>query len=491
MGNLKYRYIILLSLFIGLMFSACNKNWDNHDAVTDPILTVNLLAQINKNPDLSTFSSYLVKTGYDKVIASSKTFTIWAPTNAAIGKLDQSWVTDPAKLKQFVGNCISYQSYLTTAPNPVLTIRTLNGKNILFTKTKFEEASIVTADRYVGNGILHTVDLAVLPKMNCWEYLNNSPSSLMKTEMQSLNYTYFDSTRAVVTGIDPLTGRPIYQPNTGFVQGNYFLSRNDISNEDLKYTFVILTDAAFTAEKAKLQKYYTYNDPLNIPANALNTDYKTNYMVVNDLAFKGDFTIDNLPDTLISRDSVKIHLDKSAIVETHKVSNGTVYVMSRIDYKMSSKIKPIVIQGENYYDYMNTTGTRSTITRRNPFTNVDFREIYFHTMTTASYWVRYKPALYNAAYKVYWVAVRDFNTTAVAPAVPVMFPQRVAFGTSALIATLPYKNVDILNYNEVYVGDYTATTYGLIDMFLVGNTTTTDGTNSIVCDYIKLVPVLN
>jgi len=487
MGNLKYRYIILLSLFMGLIFSACNKNWDNHDAVTDPILTVNLLTQINKNPDLSTFSSYLVKTGYDKVVASSKTFTIWAPTNAALAKLDQSYVTDTAKLKQFVGNCISYQSYLTTAPNPVLTIRTLNGKNILFTKTKFEEANIVIADRYVGNGVLHTVDLAVLPKLNGWDYMNSTSTSIQKTFLQTLNYIYFDPTRAVVTGIDPITGLPVYQPNTGYYQGNYFLNRSNVSNEDAKYTFVILTDAAYTAEKAKIGKYFTVTNPLNTAVrNTFMSDSITNWNIVKDLAFVGDFSA-SMPDTLISRDSVKIHLDPSAIVETHKVSNGVVYVMSRIDYKMSSKIRPIVIQGENYVGYLNSTGTRSTLTRRNPFTNVDFREVYFRTTNTASYWIKYQPTLYNAAYKVYWVAVRDFGTTGT----PVLFPQRVAFGTSALIATLPYTNVTILNYNEVYAGTYTATSYGLLDTFLVGNTTTTDGTNSIVCDYIKLVPVLN
>jgi hypothetical protein len=59
------------------------------------------------------------------------------------------------------------------------------------------------------------------------------------------------------------------------------------------------------------------------------------------------------------------------------------------------------------------------------------------------------------------------------------------------LPAFPYKQVDILNYNEVYLGDYTVTTYGVLDTFLVSAATTGNGTNSLVLDYIKMVPVIN
>jgi uncharacterized surface protein with fasciclin (FAS1) repeats len=456
------------------------------------------MMQINKNPDLSTFSSYLVKTGLDKVVASSKNFTIWAPTNLALANLDPAIVNDTAQLKKYVSYHISNQSYLTSNANPLLTIRTLNGKNILFTKTKFEEANILIADRYVGNGILHTIDMATVPKLNAWEYLNQSATSLQKTFLISQNYLSFDPTKAEVKGIDPVTGLPIYREGTGYVPKNYFLNQTDISNEDQKYTFIILTDEAFSAEQLKLKKYYTYNriDTLLTPAmnvlnNILNTDGKTNGAITKDLAFKGDYTIENLPDTLTSNDSVKIHLDKNAIVETHKVSNGVVYVMSRIDYKMSSKIKPVIIQGEYPNANMGSYGTRGTLMSRDPNTAVDFRELYYFNTGKASYWVRYQAYANTVTYKVYWRAIRNFDLTAVAPAVVVMFPQRLAFGTTDLLAAFPYKQVELSTYNEVYLGDYTPTGYGILDTYLVGATTTVNGTNSLVLDYIKMVPILN
>jgi len=501
MGNLKYRQIILLSLLIGILFASCNDKWEDHNKIQDPVLSENLLLEIQKNPDLSTFAEYLKETGYDEVVASSKTFTVWAPTNLALQNLDQTIVNDATLLKQFVGNHISNQAYLTRNANPLLTIRTLNGKNILFTKTTFEEANITVADQFVGNGVLHVIDLAIVPKLNAWEFLNNSAASLQKSFLLSQNYIYRDLTQAEVLGIDPKTGNPIYKEGTGYFQGNYFLTRtSNISNEDGKYTFILLTDAAFAAEKAKILKYFFIINPAKTPErNAAIADSLTNWYIVKDLVLKGDFTIGNLPDTLTSYDSLKIHLDPGAIVETHKVSNGVVYVMNRIDYKMSGKIKPVIIEGENYVpykgvtpavSYTNTTGSRSTNTRWNPVTNKEFREIYFRDHSTNSFWIHYLPTVNAVTYKVYWVAVRDFNTTAVAPALPTMFSQRVTFVTRTLV-TLPYKQVDILNFNEVYLGDYTATSYGELDTFLVGFTTTTNGQNSLVLDYIKLVPVTN
>ena len=503
----KNQYFIFLCLFIGLFLSGCKDKWEDHNRIQDPVLSENLILLIQKTPDLSTFAGYLKATGYDEVLASSKTFTVWAPTNLALQNLDQSIVTDPVKLKQFVGNHISNQNYLTRNANPVLTIRTLNGKNILFTKTTFEEANIVVADQYSDNGILHIIDLAIIPKLNAWEYLNNSATSLQKSFLLSQNYIYRNLLLAEVTGIDPKTGNPIYKEGTGYFQGNYFLTRtSDISSEDGKYTFILLTDAAFAAEKAKMLKYFKIIDPAKTPArNTFLADSLTNWYIVKDLVLKGDYTINNLPDTLTSYDSLKIHLDRSAIVETHKVSNGVVYVMNRIDYKMSGKIKPVIIEGENYvssntgavpyyanylYTLPSSGGGRNINTRRNPITNATFREIYFYNGSTSVNWTHYLPTVNAVTYKVYWVAVRDFNTTAVAPALPTMFSQRVTFVTPTLV-TLPYKQVDILNYNEVYLGDYTTASYGALDTFLVSFASTTSGLNTLVLDYIKMVPVIN
>jgi hypothetical protein len=59
----KNQYFIFLSLFLCLFLSGCKDKWEDHYKTQDPVLAGNLLLQIQKNPDLSTFADYLNKTG--------------------------------------------------------------------------------------------------------------------------------------------------------------------------------------------------------------------------------------------------------------------------------------------------------------------------------------------------------------------------------------------------------------------------------------------
>lgn len=492
---IKKQYKIFLFLITVLALSGCNDKWDDHNKILDPSLTENLLSVIRSNSDLSTFAGYLAETGYDEVIASSKTFTVWAPTNTALESLDGSIVSDDSLLKQFIANHISNQAYLTRSANPLLTIRTLNGKNVLFTKTTFEEANLTEADRLTSNGVLHIVDMAIPPKKNAWEFLENSATSQQRTFLLSQNWIDRDLAKAVITGIDPNTGENIYEEGTGYFERNRFLDTiADLSDEDNRYTFIVLTDDGLNTEKARLAPYFTVNIATNTPErNAALTDSITTWNLLKDMVLLGDYTPEALPDTLFSPDSVKMHIDPAAIVETHRVSNGVVYVMSSLNYRMKDKLKPVIIQGENYVpytgvvpnvSYRNTSGTRSTRDRRNPITMETFREIYFSGHSTSEYWVHYLPTVNSIKYKVYWVAVRDFNTTGTVT----LFSQRVTFKTPTP-ATLPYTQVPLFNYNEVYLGEYTVTAYGPIDAFLVSFNSTNNTLNSLVLDYIKMVPV--
>lgn len=495
MISIKKRYRILLFLVTVLVLSGCNDKWDDHNKILDPSLKENLLTVIQGNSNLSAFAGYLAETGYDEVISSSKMFTVWAPTNAALSGLDASIVNDDSLLKQFVANHISNQAYLTRNATPVLTIRTLNGKNILFSPSKFEEANLTETDRLASNGVLHVVDMAITPKKNVWEFLENSAATLQKTFLLSQNWTDRDLEQAEITGIDPKTGEPIYKEGTGYFERNRFLDGiADLSNEDARYTFIMLTDAAFAAEKARLAPFYTVNIATNTAArNAELTDSLTTWYLLKDMVLLGDYSVENLPDTLFSPDSVKMHIDPAAIVETHLVSNGIVYVMSSLSYRMSDKIRPVIIEGESYVpytgvipnvSYRTTGGTRTNRDRFNPVTGKNFREIYFYNHGTSEYWVHYLPTLNSVKYKVYWVAVRDFNTTGTVT----LFSQRFTFKTPTP-ATLPYTQVPLLNYNEVYLGEYTVTGYGPTDAFLVSFNSTNNTLNSVVLDYVKLVPV--
>ncbi|WP_448701394.1 fasciclin domain-containing protein [Mucilaginibacter sp. AW1-3] len=485
----KITYTIGAAVLLAVvLFSACKKGWENRDAITETALNKTLAQQISESSDLSQFNSCLVKTGYDKVLASSNSFTVWAPTDNAMKNIDQSILTDTAKLKKFVQNHISHQAYFVRMPQPSLKIRTLSGKNIAFTATTFDDANIVKADIYVNNGVLHTIDAASAPKLNAYEYLLSSVASKQKAFIQSLFHTETDTSKGVVLYVDPLTRRNVYQPGTTFpvTKNTYFQRVSDISSEDSLVTYIILNDQAYDAEKAKIGKYY------NVTTSATKTDTVTQFAVVKDLVVNHVYDINHLPDSMLSVNGVRIHLDKSAIVSTQQLSNGVAYVVNSISYTLfQNKIPNIIIQGEAP-DSLRVPSTISIKNKLSP-TGVKFTDIQTTSITSSPdplYYYRYRPIVNSAKYQVYWRAINDILTVPFNMKVDFSLTSHYPRAAETPLATVGYNSTGILNYNEVYLGTYTSTNYGSLYTFLVSATgVTSTAPSALSLDYIKLVPV--
>jgi hypothetical protein len=120
----------LMMILILAVFTSCKDKWEEHNALKQSVLAESLDHLIAGNSALSVFAGYLKQTGYDKVLESSKTFTVWAPDNDALNNLDPGIVNDIDKLTQFVKNHISYQEYPTNLGGISVKIKMLSGKNI-------------------------------------------------------------------------------------------------------------------------------------------------------------------------------------------------------------------------------------------------------------------------------------------------------------------------------------------------------------------------
>ena len=67
-----------------LTLTACSDEWDDHYATgnnVEGMLNTSLWDAIQKDGNLSNFASVVKATGYDKSLASSQVFTVFAPTN--------------------------------------------------------------------------------------------------------------------------------------------------------------------------------------------------------------------------------------------------------------------------------------------------------------------------------------------------------------------------------------------------------------------------
>jgi len=496
---IRYNFILFcLLLFVA---SSCTDKWDEHNEITDLNLKDNLVSKIKNESQLSIFSELLVKSGYDSVLLSSKNFTVWAPTNEALSSLDATVINNPALLRSFVGNHIAYNTYFTNMPNPLLQLKALNGKNIVFTANAVDEFSIIKPNLPAYNGVLHIINGAISPKQNIYEFLiSNSLASKQRDFILSLNYKVFDPTNGEIIGLDPKTGKPVYKAGTDSAVVNSYLNVANINNEDKLYTYVILEDAAFEKEVTDLSGYFTTTAGGPVDTTALLTKKS----IIKDLAFDGLYLPENLPDSLKSIDSVNVHLDKSAIVSSHRVSNGIVYVMKRVNYNVSAKLKPVIIQGESLSALSIPTLAFGFYTRRDTDGISTYRQVRGLNFAAAKSWYKYTATLNSVTYKVYWRAIRDFDLAPGPSGTPTYFPQRIAFKTFDA-ADLPYMDVaakEVLpapatgprvfvpNYDETYIGEYTVSKYGKENVFIVSNTVNTVGLNSIVLDYIKLVPVI-
>jgi hypothetical protein len=296
--------------------------------------------------------------------------------------------------------------------------------------------------------------------------------------MLSLFRNVFDPTNGVVIGVNPTTGAPIYQAGTDSVYTNLFWNKvYDLRDEKKQFTLFMMEDAAWDADQVRFAPYYVTN---TTDSNKLVTGWN----VVRDFAVDTLYEPGTVPDTVTSKFGTRVPVERSAIVNTIRTSNGIVYIMSRINVQPASKLKTILIQGENYsgtsHDRRSNTYFRE---RFNPLTGLDFRDVEVLNHGVALFNIRYQiEEVPSIKYKAYWVAVNDFQTAT--------YSQRLAPGI-ATATTFPYTVVALNDFNEVYLGEFTLAQYQPVyNMYLVAANSTTQAVNPLVLDYIKLVPSL-
>ena len=494
-----FKTTISCTLFFALFLCGCKK-WDDHTKPVTADLGKNLSEEVSQHSNLSKFYEYLKKTGLDKQLSSSKTFTVWAPTNDALQSLDPATIADSAKLSVFLSNHIALGTYFIRNAQQPNRVAMLNGKRVTFSQNKFDEATITEADKYVSNGVLHIIDKMAPVYPNAWELLNNTKSIYQQSAyILSLTKKVFDPSNAVIDSISSTTGQPVYHPGTDSVLRNTFNTEvYDLQDESKLYTFFILDNSGLGLETQKLTPYFK-------TSTVDSTNNLSSFNVVKDLIVQGVYTIDQLPPVLTSKFGVKIPIDKSKIIETRKMSNGIAYVFSSINFDAKEKIPTVVIQGENYRGFFDANGVpvspRQNNTtavfirsRVNPNNGQPFTDMFAYGHGISALSAQYQAnKLPSVKYKVYWVAVND--TLVVYNRInPVTFNQRLAMGVRGanFLPLTPATGVAVTpnNFNEVYLGDYVQTAYGTLNMFLTANASTGAGTNSLNLDYIKLVPDL-
>ena len=478
--------LLITAFLLAIGLGACKK-WDDHNQVGNPDLKENLMEGLSVNANLSKFTEYIKKAGLDSLLTSSKTFTVWAPTNDALQNLDPAILNDVAKLKSFISNHIANQSYYTANAKTQQRVAMLNGKFNNFLGTKIEDANIVRADVPLKNGVLHVIDKPVMVLPSIWEWINSTTTQYNQNAfIAALNFNFFDSTLATIDSINALTGKPIYKPGTGYIVKNMFTEKvHNIKAEEKQFTYFVITNSGFTTESDSLKPYYK-------TTSTTVTDTLSKYYTVRDLAVEGIYPASALTG-LLSKFGAGILPDMTTLVETRKLSNGVVHIFNKVDVRTADKFKEIIIQGEFPSGFLSDkTGNTNYRVRVNPANNKDFADIMISGHGVTTYYAYYRLSdIPSIKYRVFALGTNDFQTgtfaqtvvakTYVPPATPGGLP------TYTTLASLTH-NVPLYTaagaYNEVNVGEFTPNNFGILEIQM-----TSTATNPIVLDYLRLVPV--
>ncbi|MBC7608853.1 MAG: fasciclin domain-containing protein [Polaromonas sp.] len=131
---------------------------------------VSVADTIAANPQLSTLSSLVAKTGLTETLKSGGPFTVFAPTNEAFTKVPAKTMdalsADPAKLKA----ALTYHvipAKVMAAEVKNSNVKTVNGANLALSKAgefvTVEDALVQTADIAASNGVVHVIDSVLIP----------------------------------------------------------------------------------------------------------------------------------------------------------------------------------------------------------------------------------------------------------------------------------------------------------------------------------------
>lgn len=486
--NLNYKRLLVGVLTMALV--SCSSAWDERQEIDDANLKVTLDKAIANTAGTSQFIKLLVETGYDKSLAASKTYTVFVPTDEAMAQMDSAILNDPDALREFVGNHIALTAYSSIRSEEETQIKMFSSKYLIFKgSTMIDDATLVTANHYAANGVFHIIDKPLTPKLNIWQYIHSKAgTSAMSDYLLSLKE--FSIYASDVSGKVIAAAVPGYLSDS--LSNSYLKNVYNLNNEKNGYTLFLMEDDGYNAEVDKMKPYLikkSNNQAID------STAIYSKYFTLRDMAFAKKYELDQLPATLTSRFGVEVPIDRTQIVgQPIRLSNGIVYIMKKVAVLLEKRLLTKKIEGEFNSGYF---GTRSKIfyrDKKDP-SGVPYNDIMVQNPGFAPFMLYYNAKdMFSTKYRVSWRAINDVQTN--------VFQQRLAIGgkivvtgaTASVVDPLmlfPYTNVELNNYEDVYIGDFTLEEAGNIDLItLIAFTLNTNGNNSLSLDYLKFVPVI-
>lgn len=394
----KHKFLTGIAL-VGTLFlgSACTDEWDDHykDAgVNNNNQT--LYEMIKADAQLSDFCAVVEACGVaDSLLNASRVYTLWAPVNdsfdadAWIATINATKAGRDTVLVRFIEQHMADYLYtINTELDAENTVRVLNDKVLDFVGSGSsytfggQELLFAESNKRASNGVLHKLSNDVEYAVNVWEYLDqNARIDSVRNFLYSFNVRSFNEAGSIQ---GPTVNGEITYIDSAFTNSNMWFNQNNswtqsgfgnISVEDSSYTFFAPTNEVWNEMVAKIDPFYNYyvdakSDTFIVDSTRYMNTRKAfcNYLVFNDNEQKyverfeiakanpEEYMLANFrynrnqpggQGMFVRRLFKKSEL-MDGVVETHVLSNGTMYITEKFNLPLYDLMfDTIKIEGEH------------------------------------------------------------------------------------------------------------------------------------------------
>ncbi|MBQ9654944.1 MAG: fasciclin domain-containing protein [Prevotella sp.] len=262
----KKAMVVMATFAMGAMITACS-DWDDHydaGSAVSGSATSTIWQNIESNNNLSQFAALVKKAGYDAVLNTTQTYTVWAPLNGTFDYEALSSLGNDKLVKEFVQNHIARSNFPATGTLNER-IFMLNEKVIDFEGAgSYTIGGIEVAQPNVSslNGVIHTTNGKVDFLSNIFESLE--PGEFAIDSISNYFHAYDVLRLSESKSIQgPVVNGQITYLDSVFDDYNYLtenLYATHISREDSNYTMIVPTNTAWNKAMAAIAPYYNYVD---------------------------------------------------------------------------------------------------------------------------------------------------------------------------------------------------------------------------------------
>ena len=336
--------VVLLST---MLLTGCeNDKWNDHyneDSFNLPTQT--LKEYIQEETSLSTFFEMLTATGYDSVLNSSQSFTVWAPTNDALSGVNTA---DQQLVRNIVINHIA-RGRITTSGVIDQPVKMIDGKYIHFKNTgagySLGDNNVITPNVQAINGLVHVIDGYAPYLFNLWEFMGkNDQLDSLSSYLYNQKIEIFDAENSIEIGADS-TGQVIY--DSAFIVTNPVLQKIGMLNsEDSSYTVLMPDNTAWNDAYGRIEGFY------NLPEDAGGAKRQrslTQFTIVQNIVYPGIISQPGSLDSVVSTTGSVFYNPGTifANAQQKEMSNGLGYITNQFPFDDSTWYKKNKVEAES------------------------------------------------------------------------------------------------------------------------------------------------